>query len=80
MFPPLRLQAHEEAKLAAPFALTGDSLRPIHNVAEGQRDRRAGRGYVPNRLRASAAPALSAASLLIASDRSIGAMPQLVQG
>ena len=34
----------------------------------------------PNQPRASAAPALSAASLLIASDRSIGAMPQLVQG
>jgi hypothetical protein len=34
----------------------------------------------PNRPRASAAPALSATSLLIASDLSIGAMPQLVQG
>jgi hypothetical protein len=34
----------------------------------------------PNRPRARAAPALSATSLLIASDRSIGAMPQLVQG
>ena len=33
-----------------------------------------------NRPGARAAPALSATSLLIASDRSIGAMPQLVQG
>jgi len=33
-----------------------------------------------NRRRASAAPVLSATSFLIASKRSIGAMPQLVQG
>src|ERR1700724_2507620 len=33
-----------------------------------------------NRRRASAAPVLSATSFLIASERSIGAMPQLVQG
>jgi hypothetical protein len=80
MFPPSRLHAHEESKFAAPFARTGISLRPIRVLAEGRGDRRPSRGYGPTRPRASALPALSAASLLIASDRSIGAMPQLVQG